>query len=111
NAGTLIRISSVGIISSSLSKVFHTMKFMIKIGLVLLQKESRYTPSSREILPERTRSPDTFAPIGYPHRKPAITAKEPFGDVANKVENSLPNILDMTASPPPESISPDTSIK
>ncbi len=59
--------------------VRHTTYPAVKPGLVLLQKESRYAPSSGEIRLSRTRSAVTFAPIGYPHKNPASTAKHPLG--------------------------------
>ena len=85
-----MRMSSEGIISSSLFNVFHTRKFMINTGLVLLQKDSRYCPSFFVICPETTISAAVFAPIGYPHKKPVITAKLPQGDTRNRRERNFP---------------------
>lgn len=51
----------------------------MNIGLVLLQKESRYCPSDDEMRPLRTRSAVTLLPIGYPHKNPLNTAKEAVG--------------------------------
>jgi hypothetical protein len=57
---------------------------MINAGLVLLQKDSKYFASEAEMCPVLVKSAVTFAPTGYPHKKPAKTAKLPSGDTENK---------------------------
>ena len=56
-----------------------------KAGLGLLVKVSRYAPSSGVIRFSRTRSAESFAPTGYPHRKPVSRQKEPFGESPKKL--------------------------
>ncbi len=57
---------------------------MMNAGLVLLQKDSRYFASEREIRSVFTKSAVTLAPTGYPDKKPTKTAKLPFADTENK---------------------------
>ena len=93
-------MQSVGMSSFSCPKVFQTMKFMIKIGLVLLQKERRYCASSFVISFFLRRSAVTLAPMGYPHRNPESTAKAPFCETRNRHRKGFPNTPAIKRRPP-----------
>ena len=53
---------------------------MINIGLVLLQKESKYEASLYESFCLRRRSEVNLLPSGYPQRKPDTITMEPYSD-------------------------------
>ena len=75
-----MRIPRVGSVRAGVFKFCWIKKLMINIGLVLLQKESKYEASLYEIFCLRRRSEVNLLPSGYPQRKPDRITMEPYSD-------------------------------
>ena len=78
--GEPMRIPSVGSVRAGVFKFCWIKKLMINIGLVLLQKESKYEASLYESFCLRRRSEVNLLPSGYPQRKPDRITMEPYSD-------------------------------
>ena len=60
---------------------------MTNIGLVLLQKDSKYCASFFVIFCVDNKSDVIFPPMGYPHKKPHHTATEPSLETLKRRQN------------------------
>lgn len=73
---------------------------MMNIGLVLLQKDSRYLPSFSDIRRSLRRSAATLPPMGHPQRNPVSTAKAPKDDTQKSLQRTGDMMREITSMAP-----------